>query len=301
MRVEDVIESYVRDVVARLPRAKRGDVAFELRALLHEELADRAQAEGRAPDRAMAMALLAAFGRPAEAAQRYHARPALIEAADTHHFLIWALGGTVVMGMHAALGNAIDLDAAFLQWLGTLVLVFALIGWWRRRQPAALAWKPSRGPEWMPRWTSALIVVAYTVFPVAMYAAPMDYARMLVPGTLSVAGMALMPEFAGSALRMLTMALLVGMALQYVVAFALGAMPRWLRLAGVAINLVLGLLLIAHASPDVQVFTSAKANATATPWFLATGGMMVLIALYYVWREWALIPPAPATAGKAIA
>ena len=85
-----------------------------------EELAGRAQESGRPPDRAMAMAMLQAFGRPAEYAQRYHARPALVEGADNHHFLIWATGGAVVLVMHAALNpqQHVDLDGLFLQWLG---------------------------------------------------------------------------------------------------------------------------------------------------------------------------------------
>jgi hypothetical protein len=296
MKAEDVIESYVRDVATQLPRAKRGDVAFELRALLHEDLAARAQSAGRAPDRALAMAVLRDFGRPAEAALRYHARPALVEAADMHHFFIWALGGTVVLGLHAALGNEVDMDSVFLQWLGILLLVFALIGWWRRRRPDAFSWKPRRGPDWMPRWESALSLVALVVFPVSMYAAPMAFARLLLPDTVSVAGMALAPEFAGSALRLLTQCLLVALALQYVISLLLGAMPRWLRLADVALDLSIGLLLIAHASPAQRVFASDQANGTAAPLFLAVGGMMLLFGLYYAYREWARIRPAPARA-----
>lgn len=295
MKADEVIESYVRDVAGLLPRGKRGDVAFELRALLHEELAARAEAEGRAPDRVMAMQLLESFGRPEEAAQRYHAQPALIDATDTHHFFIWALGGAVVIAMHAALGNEVDQDAVFLQWLGILLIFFALAGWWRRRRPDVFSWKPRRGPEWMPRWLSALILIAFVVFPVSMYAAPKAYARLLVPDTVSVAGMALAPEFAGSVLRILTQSLLVAIALQYVVALVSGVMHRWVRRADVALNLSLGVLLVAHASPTRRVFESAKANETAAPIFLATGGIMVLIGLYYAWREWSRIEPAPAS------
>ena len=79
MDANEILESYVRDVADCLPRARRDDVASELRSLLAEELAGRAQESGRPPDRAMAMAMLQAFGRPAEYAQRYHARPALVE------------------------------------------------------------------------------------------------------------------------------------------------------------------------------------------------------------------------------
>ncbi|MEO8315303.1 MAG: hypothetical protein ABI645_10960 [Pseudomonadota bacterium] len=68
MTVYDVVESYVRDVARYLPRNKRNDVAFELRSLLHEEMAVKAQASGRTPDKVMVMELLAGFGRLAEAA-----------------------------------------------------------------------------------------------------------------------------------------------------------------------------------------------------------------------------------------
>jgi hypothetical protein len=307
--VNEIIESYVRDVAACLPRARRDDVAFELRALLDEELAARAQAAGRAPDKSMAMALLAGFGRPAELAQRYHARPALVAAADTHHFLIWAVGGAVVLGMHSALGHAVDTDALFLQWLGLLLVGFALADWLRRRQPDAFRWKPTRGPEWMPRSLSALSLVATLVFPVAMYAAPVAFAGWLLPDAVRVDGLVLDPRFAGSALRLLTLALLVAMALGYAVALGLGQRPAWLRRIEVGLNLGVGLLLIAHASPlgvaggglAHGVFVSAQANTVAAPIFLGVGGLMVLCALYYAWREWSGIRPAPAVASGAAA
>lgn len=50
MTADDVIQFYVRDVASYLPRKKRNDVAFELRALLQDELAAKASAQGRAPD-----------------------------------------------------------------------------------------------------------------------------------------------------------------------------------------------------------------------------------------------------------
>jgi len=71
MTAGEVLECYVRDVAGDLPRSKRNDVAFELRALLDDELAARAAARDREPDREMAMELLAGFRRPAEAAARY--------------------------------------------------------------------------------------------------------------------------------------------------------------------------------------------------------------------------------------
>jgi len=60
MNANDVIESYVTDVALQLPRRQRNDVAFELRALLNEELQARAEAAGRGVDAAMATEFLGA-------------------------------------------------------------------------------------------------------------------------------------------------------------------------------------------------------------------------------------------------
>ena len=65
MNANDLIDSYVADVARLLPRKQRDDVAFELRALLVEELDAKAEAAHRAPDTALALELLTGFGRPA--------------------------------------------------------------------------------------------------------------------------------------------------------------------------------------------------------------------------------------------
>ena len=70
MNANDLIESYVTDVAVQLPRKQRNDVAFELRALINEELQARAEAAGRGVDAAMATEFLQAFGRPED---RLHA------------------------------------------------------------------------------------------------------------------------------------------------------------------------------------------------------------------------------------
>ena len=61
MNANDVIESYVTDVAVQLPRKQRNDVAFELRALLNEELQERAGDAGREPDADMAIRMLRAL------------------------------------------------------------------------------------------------------------------------------------------------------------------------------------------------------------------------------------------------
>jgi len=116
MSPNDVIESYVVDVLRRLPRKDREEIGFELRGLLAEMLADRAEAEGRAADDAMVLAMLREFGTPADIAARY--RPpgvTIIPADQTRTFALMALGG---------LG---------LQWALTLPRVFEgqpLVAWW---------------------------------------------------------------------------------------------------------------------------------------------------------------------------
>ena len=305
MDANEIIESYVRDVAACLPRARRDDVAMELRALLHEDLAARSAADGAgtaAARTAAATALLKDFGRPAEVAQRYHARAPLVAAADTPHFLIWATGGVVVLVLHMALGHPdIEFGALLLQWLGLLLLAFACIDGVRRRYPGALPWKPSHGLEWMPRGLSALSLACTVVFPVAMYAAPVPFARWLLPDAVPVHGLVLDAAFAGSWQRLLTLGLLVGLAVEHALALVVGSRPAWLRRGSVAVNLLLGVLFVAHASPlhgpggtSYAVFQSAHANAVAAPVFLALGGMMILFGLYYAWREWSAIRPAPA-------
>ena len=160
MNANDVIESYVTDVARLLPRRQRNDVAFELRALIDEGLQDRADAEGRAVDVAMATDFLQAFGRPRDVAARYRPALTIIDPADGHRFLratmiglaiIWCLGllerlqqpigsGAELLGVIAQwwLGTVV----ASLWWPGVLVAGFGTAAWVRRRWPNAAAWTP---------------------------------------------------------------------------------------------------------------------------------------------------------------
>ena len=299
MNANEVIDSYVRDVTGRLPRRMRSDVAMELRSLLGEELALRAGAEGRAPDRAMAVALAQSFGRPAEVARRYHERPAVIDSVDTHHFLIWSFAGTLVICMHAALTDEpFDASATLLQWLGTLVLVLGLVGWWRRRNPDAFAWRPKRDPDQMPRALAVFLAMLMLVFPVAMYLAPQAFANTLFLGAIPTAGLELTPDFAGSWQRKATLVLLFAMvALQLLVAVR-GRVTRGLRWLGVAVYSLLGVAALAHATPmsgpqgGFSVFVSAVANANAAPMFNMVGGLLLLCACYDLYKAWDATDPA---------
>ena len=65
-----VIDSYVDDVVRRLPRALRAEISAELRGLLSEMLDARAAANDGIADDATVLAMLHAFGAPEDVADR---------------------------------------------------------------------------------------------------------------------------------------------------------------------------------------------------------------------------------------
>ena len=304
MKANNVIDSYVRDVARYLPRGKRNDVAFELRALLGDELAAKAQAAGRAPDKAMVMELLRGFGRPAEVAGRYFQRPAVIDPSDTHHFLIWTLAAAVTVSVMSRMSwaGALSGSGLFLQCLGALVVVFAVMGWWRRRHPGALGWRPKRGPDWMPRRLAVPAMMATLIFPVFMYAAPQTFVRVVFLGTLPTGGVELTEAFSQSGLRGATLTLLILLVAMYAAIIVQGGGRPWTGWTSVVLHGGLGLLLVAHAAPTealpgretVSVFQSAGSNTVAMPIFGAVGAMLVLCALYDAYREWWRVSPAPA-------
>lgn len=302
MNTGRVLDAYVRDVAACLPRRVRCDVAFELRALLEEELATRAGAEGRGPDRAMVMGLLAGFGRPAEAARRYHERAAVIDPTDTHHFVIWAVGGAVTLGVLAAVDapGAAEKDL-FLRWLGVLVIVFGVMGWWRRhRRPGVLGWKPGRAHDDWPLWLIGLSLVLTLVFPVWMYAAPRAFTQTVFLGRVPTDGLALSAAFADSWQRMVTVGALIVVSCSYAAALVMGRwVPALLWVLATA-YLVLGQLLVLHAAPmggaggAFRVFEGAEANRVASPVFALVGAGVILSGLYGCYQQWARVRPAPA-------
>jgi len=303
MNAGEVIQSYVRDVASCLPRSRRDDVAFELRALLTDELAAKAEAQGRAPDTKMAMELLKGFGRPPEVARRYHERPALIDPADTHHFLIWSIAGTVALSVLSALSRKASLEAGlFLEWLGLLLVVFALIAWWRRAHPNSFGWRPKRGPDFMPRWLAVFALAMTLIFPLSMYAAPEMFVETLFVGSIPTSGLELTEAFRQSWQRAATLALLLTVVALYAATAVQGGWRSWTRWAIAAAHLALGLLLVAHARPMSRlpgeeafaVFASPTANAAAMPIFGAVGALLVLGGLYDAWRAWSQIRPAPA-------
>jgi hypothetical protein len=305
MGATEVIESYVRDVARLLPRKRRDDVAFELRALLQEELAAKAEAAGRAPDRAMAMALLAGFGRPAEAAARYEPRRPLIDPEDNHNLVIWIIVGLVVIGMS---DDASDL--APVTWLGTLALVFMAIAWFRRRRPeGSFTWKPrpQPSPARAPRWQALLAAIGLIVFPLAMYVAPQAFWDTATFGHGVGGGLALTDAFTHSWQRVATIGWLLAYIAVWLAVAVQGGWRRWSRHAGIVTGVGLGLMLVAHAAPmtafldrtPFAMFVLPGADATARPWFEFAGAILLFGALFDFYLEWVRVEPAPETAEAA--
>jgi hypothetical protein len=163
MNANDVIESYVTDVAVQLPRRQRNDVAFELRALLHEGLQAKAEAAGRGVDAALATEFLQAFGRPVDVAARYRPALTIIEPTDGPTFLraaaiglaiLWSLG--LWLCLRQPIASVGDFLRALGQWWGTtvipslwwpglLVVGFGAASWVRRRWPQTSEWKPRPG------------------------------------------------------------------------------------------------------------------------------------------------------------
>ncbi len=160
MNANEVVESYITDVALQLPRRQRNDVAFELSALLHEELQARAEAHGRPVDATMAIEFLTAFGRPVDVAARYRPQLTIIDPSDGHAFwratvigliLIWSL--SLLQHLAAPMASGWDLLGVLshwwggtvipsLWWPGLLVASFGTSAWVRRRWPHAPAWQP---------------------------------------------------------------------------------------------------------------------------------------------------------------
>lgn len=137
MNSNDVIESYVLDVMRRLSGRERNEIGLELRGLLTEMLAERQGGADKRDDDATVLAMLRDFGTPADVAQRYGPPGmVIIPAAQTRSFAVLSLAGVG------------------LQWVLTLPRVFhgqSLSSWW-------LGW--GLGSFWWPGLMVMLALLA---------------------------------------------------------------------------------------------------------------------------------------------
>jgi hypothetical protein len=157
-RTNEVIESYVLDIMRRVPAKDRDDVGLELRGLLSEMLDGRAEAEGVVPHEQMVLEMLRDFGTPAEVAARYLPPPGfvIIPADQTRWFATLSIGGVG------------------LQWALTLPAVFQhpenLTRWW-------LTW--GLGSLWWPGFLVMTALVAAWVGQMRSFTPPRPKARTL--------------------------------------------------------------------------------------------------------------------------
>lgn len=287
MTASDVIESYVTDVAAQLPRAQRADVAAELRSLLRDEIGPSATTEE-------AVARVRAFGKPSEVAARYHTPYAVIEPTDTRAFVLVAVvGALLIPSTNQRLPVSVDQNTAstyFLAWLGVLVLLFAAKSWAARRWPQYFLWKPSKVRDYdAVRVVEQLPIIAILAFYELAYLMPAQVIGFLSGGRVPAGVLDYTADFA-SPLRMLWFALfLPALIVLEAAVIVQGRWSRLTRIIEIMLFSVAGTQLIWHASYG-DIFSNPHAEQGARMTFQLLGAAFELTAIYKVYREWGRIP-----------
>jgi hypothetical protein len=302
MKASDVIESYVADVAAQLPSRQRADVAVELRSLLNDELNAKPN-DPSTPD--AALALVRAFGRPADVAARYHAPYVLIEPADTRSFLLAAVvGASLIPSSNGHLPISLDKNTAgilLLAWLGTLLLFFAGRSWLRRRQPNSFQWKPSpvrdRDAVSLPL---QLGIVLLCVFGIAIYLSPGPAISLVSGGRVAADSLRYTQDFL-QPWRLLGFPILLSI---FALLNAFAALRRrWtplLRGLSICFLVSAAIQLGWHASSG-DLFASAVIDRSARLALQLLGAALMITAAIETYREWIRIPAATQTGHLSLA
>lgn len=318
MKSDDIIESYVDEVVRFLPRRQRNDVGFELRSLLKEELEGHAAESGRPADAQTTLAFLRAFGSPMEVADRY--RPAgftIIRPANAPRFAWLALGGIALIWavtLPVALfgpSQVVGWEYGAETWWGRLIVWWWGAGlgafWWpgflitftliaalfERRRGEAKPWTPSRRMDRGPitRVGMALALAFWIAGAAAIVALP--WLAVWAPGLPQpvLDALAFDPEF----LSWRAPWILVLWVAYFAVYIAVLVVGRWSPFA-TRINLILGvgfLGLIVWWLLAGPIFSAEAADGTAKPllWVIA---LIVVIDIVATVRRsaGAIKPPA---------
>lgn len=301
MDANDVIDSYVHDVARRLPSRRRDDVAFELRALLGEDLQARAAAEGREPDADLALRLVRSLGRPSETAARYHPPFILIQPSDTWSFVAGAAGGAAALSIVTAprtgesfAAAARHTNVAVLAWLGLLVLLFAAKGLILSRRPEAFAWRPRQVrqiPGTAGRLANAGSALLWAAV-LTLYLAPGRIVAALTGGRVDAQTLAYSDSFR-SELRMpwLAVLILAIIALHILVAFEgrwRGA-TRWTR---IFLHMSAAIQLGWHARYGI-IFQLPHTDQVLIPAVATVAGILMAVAWIELYREVTRVRPAP--------
>lgn len=304
MDVTEVIDSYVHDVARRLPPVKRNDVAFELRALLADDLQARAGAEGRSPDQEMAVAMLREFGRPAAVAVRYYRPFTIIEPSDTWSFLVAAIAGGTLAGLLVSLGRGPApsheltqrANAAFLAWLGALVVVFGVKNLILRYRPTAFAWTPRTVHDTDSASRAGAVALALVWLALlACYLVPGRVAELVSGGRVAAGTLAYSDSFT-TPWRMPWLAGLLAIAAGLQLAAAVQGRwqpgPRWAR---IAVTALVSVQLGWHASYGA-IFEDPQTERLGVPAFAWLSGVILIGCGILLYREYNRVRPAPASA-----
>jgi len=300
MDAQGVIESYVNDVARRLPRAKRNDVAFELRALLTDELRARAESEGRDPDLELAMDMVRAFGRPNRTAARYHEPFAIIEPSDTWSFLVAALAGGTLISLLAAVidpqtryEQPQPVNAGFLGWLGLLVVGFGVKNLVLRYRPEAFGWKPRpvKDSDVASRAADAGVALLWLALAV-LYIWPGWVVNTLTGGRVEAKTLAYSENF----MSPLRMPWLVGLVVAVIgLQLLVAAQRRWgpgTRWARIALHASVAVQLGWHASYG-NIFQDPQTDVHLTRVFATVSALIWTMAAIELYREYIRVRPAP--------
>lgn len=291
MKDSDVIESYITDVAAQLPSRQRADVAQELRSLLTDELNAKPH-DPSTPD--AALALVRAFGRPADVAARYHAPFVLIEPTDTRGFLLaFVVGASLIPGSNGRLPISLDANTGgilLLAWLGALLLFFAGRSWLRRRSPDAFAWKPSpvrdRDAVNLPL---QLGIVLLCVAGIVVYLSPGAPISVLTGGRVAADALRYTEDFLRP-WRLLGFPILLSI---FALLNAFAALRRrWtplLRGLSICFLVSAAIQLGWHASSG-DLFTSPVIDRSARLALQLLGAALMITAAVETYREWIRIP-----------
>jgi hypothetical protein len=165
--MDDLMDTYVREVGRHLPEKTRVDIEKEIRSTIEDMLDDQSKAEGKTPDRAMIVEILRRMGPPEKMAAsylppRYLVGPQLyptfmlvLQIVLTVMIILGGVGFGIALGqtpptpaaIASAIGNSLtELINALLLAIGNIVVVFAIL---QRFLPEMKEIKPEWDPEKM--------------------------------------------------------------------------------------------------------------------------------------------------------
>ena len=306
-RTPDIlIETYLSDVARNLMPKRRADVIFELRALLHEGLQDKAREASRTPDEEMIIAYLRDFGRPADVAARYDQPITLIEPADTPMFLFLSILGVSFAGILPYIDRVRGKDVVIRDWpealwvVGLLVIIFAVWGYARRRWPQKNMWKPRaiHHDANSTRWT--LVATLFGILALVFYTFPTEAARYSNMGALSPDwgpdAFAYTDDFR-SPLRMPWLYLLAGVVILINLwSVVRGRWSKAARWAEILFSISAALQLGWHARYG-HIVEGETADAVVRLIFVTADVVMLIQAAIRAWREWGRIDAPAGLAG----